>query len=228
MSQHDCSSAMRPASRRKRPDRAAAEGRAEEEEAKLFVASQWQLMWWRFRRHKLAMIAGVVVIFIYVVALFAEFFAPFPPDQYARQVHLRAAAAPALLRQQRRRHAAWHVRLWLQGRPSTRSRLRRVFVDRSRRRRYPVTFFAHGVPYKLLGVIPDRYPPARSGQRGATRCTCSGADSLGRDMFSRMIYGTRISMSIGLVGVAISLILGILLGGISGYFGGTVDNVIQR
>jgi peptide/nickel transport system permease protein len=104
--------------------------------------------------------------------------------------------------------------------------LRRVFVI-DPTQKIPVRFLAHGYPYKFLGVIPTDihlFGPVDKTQP----MYLLGADSLGRDLLSRIIYGTRISMSIGLLGVTISLILGIILGGISGYYGGTLDNIIQR
>jgi peptide/nickel transport system permease protein len=104
--------------------------------------------------------------------------------------------------------------------------LRRTFVvDESVV--YPVGFFVRGQPYRLFGLIPTERRLIGPLEPG-TRMYLLGGDRLGRDVFSRIIYGTRVSMSIGLVGVAISLVLGIFLGGISGYFGGTVDMLIQR
>lgn len=195
-----------------------------EKESRAFVASQWQLIWWRFSEHKAAMISGGVVILIYLVALFAEFVAPFTPDVVNAQY---LYAPPQTLHLFDRRDGvkfAPHVL----GYKST--------VDAAAGRRtftldpeqfIPVSFFVKGEEYKFLGLFPmDRHliGPKEAGQP----MYLLGADRLGRDVLSRLVYGTRISMSIGLVGVAISLILGVLLGGMSGYYGGFVDNIIQR
>lgn len=194
------------------------------EEVRIFVASQWQLMWWKFRRHKLALICGVIILLVYLIALFAEFLAPYPTDAVFSQY---TYAPPQRLylfdHSQGLRLEPFVYDYLVEVDPEA---LRREFtVDKSVKIR--VGFFVKGAPYKLLGFIPGNrhlvgpLDPERP-------LFLLGADRLGRDLLSRLIYGTRISVSIGLVGVFLSLLLGILLGGISGYYGGWVDNLIQR
>ena len=193
-------------------------------EARAFVASQWQLMWWRFREHRVALISGVVVILIYLVALFAEFLAPTVPEIVSSQY---LYAPPQTLH-------------WFDSREGNRiapyvfgyqsvvdaAAGRRTFtLDETQK--IPVGFLVEGEPYKLWGVFPATRHLIGPVEMGRPMYLL-GADRLGRDMLTRLIYGTRISMSIGLVGVIISLVLGILLGGMSGYYGGVVDNIIQR
>lgn len=193
-------------------DRRAAIARAD-------VASQWQLMWWQFRRHKLALLGGLVVILFYLVSLFAEVIAPADPNQinprytYAppQGLHLSFADGPHVL--------GYKVEI-------DQKALRRVFVV-DETKPIPVGFFVRSKPYQLWGTFWLEHKlvgPLDQSQP----FYLFGADRLGRDLFSRVIHGTRISMSIGLVGVVLSLVLGIFLGGISGYYGGRVDSAIQR
>ena len=195
----------------------------EEKEAQIFVASQWQLMWWRFRRHQMAVASAIVVLLIYLVALLAEFLAPFNPE-IPNAKYLYAPPQPIYFYDSLERKINPHV----YGLTSTvdSASNRRVFtVDY--KDKIPVRMFVQGEPYKLIGLIPMSLKLV--GPVDYTKpMFLFGADRLGRDMLSRMIYGTRISMSIGLVGVVISLLLGVLLGGLSGYFGGRVDVIIQR
>jgi peptide/nickel transport system permease protein len=206
------------------PD-APAEFVVQEQESKVMVASQWQLMWWKLRRHKLAMISGVIVIFIYLVAAFAEFFQVVPFDQYSANY---TYAPPQGLQLIDDTSGTPQFGLFVSGYKVAIDKFsfRRTFeVDPTQK--FPVRLFAPGFEYKIFGLIPCNIHligPVNEGDP----LYIMGADSLGRDVLSRLAGGTRISMTIGLVGVAISLVLGILLGGISGYFGGWVDNVIQR
>jgi peptide/nickel transport system permease protein len=222
MSQSTSATSMPPAA----PEAPAPEAEEfREQEAQVMVASQWKLIWWKFRKHKLAMGAGGVVIAIYTVALFAEFFAPFPPDKFAANY---TYAPPQPLHLIDTSGERPQLGLYVTGYKVAIDAfsLRRTFVV-DPTQKYPVQFLAKGWEYKLLGIIPaDRHfiGPVNAGDP----MYLFGADSLGRDLLSRISMGTRISMSIGLLGVTISLILGILLGGISGYYGGAVDNVIQR
>lgn len=194
-------------------------------ENKIFVASQWQLMWWKFRQHRLAMVGGIVVLLIYLVALFAEFLAPYGADTYASRY---TYAPPQQL------HFIEHTPQGIQIRPYVYgykveiepTALRRVFtIDESVK--IPVQFFAKGEKYKLWNLFESDIHLIGPVEPGAPMYLL-GADRLGRDMLSRVIYGTRVSMSIGLVGVMLSLMLGVILGGISGYYGGAVDTFIQR
>jgi peptide/nickel transport system permease protein len=197
----------------------------QEVEATMMVASQWKLMWWKLRRHKLAMVSGVIVILIYLIAIFVEFLQVIPQDQYNASF---TYAPPQALHLIDNSSGTTQIGLYVNGYKSeidTFSLKRTFVVDPTQK--IPVTFFAKGFEYNLLGFIPSDihlFGPVKK----EDPMYLLGADSMGRDVYSRMLGGTRISMTIGLFGVSVSLILGILLGGISGYFGGAVDNFIQR
>jgi peptide/nickel transport system permease protein len=193
-------------------------------EERVSVASQWQLMWWRFRKHRLAMIGAVVVIVFYAQVVLADFLAYADPEASDAQ---RGLIAPQPIQ--------WfdddgrffpHVPA-LTGRrdPLT---FKRVYApDPSQK--VPVTFFAPGFEYKLLGVFPtNRHLIGVEGVNAETTLFIIGTDLQGRDMWSRLMYATRISLTIGLISVALSLFLGVLLGGISGFYGGMIDTLIQR
>ena len=195
-----------------------------EKEARVFVASQWQLMWWRFKRHKVAMFSAIVVFLIYMVAVFAEFLAPFPTDE-VNSAYLYAPPQPLhLFDTSDGLRFAPHV-FGYKSVIDPKAGRRSFTVDETQW--IAVGLFVQGYEYMLLGFIPSSLHligPLEPDQP----MYLVGADRLGRDMLSRTIFGTRISMSIGLLGVAISLVLGVLMGGLSGYYGGAVDNIIQR
>jgi peptide/nickel transport system permease protein len=189
-----------------------------EQEAKVFVAPQWKLVWWKFRKHKLAMISAVIVILLYLVVVFAESLAPIDPD---KTNSLMLYAPPQTL-------AVDGQGFYVYGYTSKIDpvALRRIFVV-DPTKRVPLALFVQGYPYKLFGLF-DSTTHLFGAQNEGDPVYLMGGDSLGRDEFSRLIVGTRTSMTIGLVGVAFSLIFGIVLGGISGYYGGLVDTMIQR
>jgi peptide/nickel transport system permease protein len=194
------------------------------QDTRFYVASQWQLMWWRFTKHRVAVFSVWVVVFLYFVAAFVEFLSPYDPNTISAQHKL----APP--QQIRFIDAAGGFSV-------------QPFVYAFSRERNPVTLawiysldtsskhyiqlFVRGEPYKFWGLFETNIRLIGVKGEGATLFLL-GTDRLGRDLLSRIIYGTRISMSIGLLGVSISLFLGILFGGISGYFGGWIDIVVQR
>jgi len=196
-----------------------------EPDTTVFVASQWRLMWWKFKRHRLAMIGGVVVILLYMIGLFAEFLAPADPNEVASSY---TYAPPQRLHVVDRSEGGWDWGLFVYGLTSEidQETMARTFtIDEEVK--IPVTLFAEGPEYTMLGFISSNrhlIGPVNPGDP----MYLMGADRLGQDLLSRIIFGTRISMSIGLIGVLISLVLGIVLGGISGYYGGTTDTIIQR
>ena len=185
------------------------------------LASQWQLMRRSFRRHRAALVGLAVLALFYAAALFAEFIAPHDPNQ--RNSGFIEA------RPQR-------VRIFHQGRlvrpfvyPLVKSvdleTLARIYTD-DEGRRLPLRWFAPGDEYRLWNVIPARRH--LFGVGAGERLFLFGTDKLGRDLLSRVIYATRVSLSIGLLGVAVSFVLGSLCGGLSGYLGGRTDVIIQR
>ncbi len=193
-----------------------------EGDERMYIASQWQLMWWKFKKHRLARISGVLLILIYLCAIFCEFLAPYDPNAYS--------AAYAYAPPQRIRfvdsHGKWHLRPFVYGfrREIDPDTLRKIYTpDQSKV--YPVYFFSRGQPYKMWGLWQTDLHLL--GVKEGT-VFLWGADRMGRDMLSRVVYGSRISTSIGLIGVFISFILGVLIGGFSGYLGGTFDVVVQR
>jgi peptide/nickel transport system permease protein len=192
-------------------------------EERLSVATQWQLMWWRFRRHKLAMFSMAVVLFFYLVVVLADFLAYADPLASEAQ---RGLLPPQTIHWFDGGRLAPHV-YGLTGRrdPTT---FKRVYTP-DPNRKLPVRFFARGFEYRLLGVVPTSiHLLGVEGARAEDTLFLLGTDEQGRDLWSRLMYGTRASLTIGLAGVATSLFLGVLLGGISGLYGGAIDTVIQR
>ena len=187
------------------------------------VAPQWKLVWWGFKRHKLAMAGMVVVGCIYLLAIFAEFVAPYSSGHYNADY---AYAPPQRL------HLLdnGHVGLYTYGYKSKQDpETLELSWTIDKAKKVPVRLFAHGEHYKLLGLIPgDIHLIGPSAGTKAPPMYLVGADRNGYDLLSRIIHGSRVSMSIGLVGVSMAFVLGVVLGGVSGFFGGIVDTAIQR
>ncbi|MFN8444575.1 MAG: ABC transporter permease [Caldilineaceae bacterium] len=192
-------------------------------EERLAMLSVRRLMWLRFRRNKLALAGSVLLLIMYMLATFAEFFAPYTVDR----THDKYVSAPPVGLHLVDAEGNWHWPPFVYGieaktDPAT---FRRVFTPIPEER-YSIDFWGHGEPYLLFGLIAsDRHlftveDPAV--------IFLMGTDSTGRDLFSRILYGARISLSVGLVGVLLSLLLGAFLGVASGYFGGSIDNIVQR
>ena len=183
-------------------------------------------MWWRFRKHKVAMIGGVVIILFYLAALFAQFLAYSSP--YFSEAQRSLLPPQPIYFFDDGKFSPYVYGLVGKRDPAT---FKRVYVP-DPTIKVPIVLFAHGFPYTFLGVIETDIHligvPEDSVMTAEESIFLLGTDQLGRDLFSRLMIATRVSLSIGLVGVALSLFLGVLLGGISGLYGGVVDTVIQR
>ena len=192
-------------------------------EEEVSVASQWQLMWWRFLQHRLAVGAAILSVLFYVVVLFPEFFAYSDPHS-VEAGRLLVAPQPVHLFDDGRL-SPYVFALKGHRDPET---LKKIYVPDTEKK-VRVRLFAHGFQYKLLGLFPtDRHLIGVVDGNAEDALFLFGTDGLGRDLFSRLAFATRISLSIGLLGVLLSLFLGVLLGGLSGYFGGVIDTIVQR
>jgi peptide/nickel transport system permease protein len=190
------------------------------EAEKLYVASHWQLMWRKLRRHKLAIIGATVLIIGYLAAMFAPFISPYPITHRSDYLFLEPQKVHFV--HDGKLHRPFVYGIQQETDPDT---WKRVYTE-DKGIIYPINFFVEGFEYKLLGLIPAKVH--LFGVPGEGVLFLMGTEDLGRDVFSRNLHAASISMSIGLMGVAFSFILGCILGGISGFYGGTVDVVIQR
>jgi peptide/nickel transport system permease protein len=189
---------------------------------RIFVASQWQLMRWRFQKHKMAIAGGIVLIVFYLLAIFAEFFAPYDPLHYDPKLIFMPPQAIHFV-DENGLTAPFVYGVKQQIDPVS---FRRTYTTDTSVK-YRVTLFAKGDPYKMWSLFPgDVHLIGTTDNAGPLHLV--GTDRMGRDILSRLISGSRISLSIGLVGVFTSLILGILIGGFSGYYGGAFDTISQR
>jgi peptide/nickel transport system permease protein len=191
------------------------------EQERYYMAGQWKLMWWRFRRHKPAVVSLIFLLLMYLSTLFSEFIAPY--DLQTR--HSAYIFAPP--QQVHLFHEGSFLGPFVYGLKTTRDleTLQRVYTP-DRTKPQPIRFFCLGDRYEFLDLIEGRFhffcPPEGS------QLFLLGTDRLGRDMFSRIVYAARISLTIGLIGITLSFALALVLGGLAGYYGGWVDNVVQR
>ena len=193
-------------------------------EEKVAAATQLQLTWWRFRKHKLALVSGIIVILFYLVVLFADFLAVTSPHStnsarsYIPPQKIHWFDADGSFKP--------HVYA-LKGQRDMRT-FKLIYAPDPSDKRYLV-WLAEGYSYQLLGLFETKWHILGL-SRGAPEDALFliGTDQLGRDMWSRLMLATRTSLTIGLVGVALSLFFGVLLGGISGFYGGAIDTLIQR
>lgn len=204
----------------KRPKQQAGETREE----KFYRAGQWQLVWWKFRRHKLAQLAMVVLAIFYLVAAFAEFVGPHAPLHRYKE----SAACPPtriFIRDLDGKFRWPFIYETVKTRdPDTMRPVYKADANST----HPIRLLVHGDPYKLWGLFEADLHLFGTGGPNATPLFLLGTDNMGRDVLSRVFYGARISLTIALLGAFLSFILGMILGGISGYFGGVIDEAIQR
>lgn len=194
------------------------------QEERISVASQRQLIWWRFRKHKMAMLSSIIIIFFYLSALGANFLATSDPEHSDAIFNFMPPQPVKLFAD-----GQWspHVcAITGQRDPMT---YKKVYLPDCNIR-VPLVFFTSGYEYEFLGLWKTdlHLLGVGDGYKSEETLFLLGTDMQGRDLWSRLMIGTRVSLSIGLFGVALSLLFGIVLGGISGYYGGYLDTIIQR
>ena len=191
------------------------------EQERYYMATQWQLMWWKLKRHRLAMISGAVLAFMYFSVIISEFLAPYAlttrntdfiyaPPQTINFFHDGEFQGPFV----------YGLKYQL-----NMTNLKREYQE-DKQSVQKIRFFCKSDPYKFWGHVAASthlFCPNATGT-----LFLLGTDRLGRDVLSRIIYGTRISLTVGLLGIIFSFIIGITIGGLAGYFGGWVDNLSQR
>jgi peptide/nickel transport system permease protein len=192
-------------------------------EPKVAVLSVRRMMWLRFKKSRLALIGGTVLIFMYLMALFAPFLAPYG----VRTTHDAFASSPPHGLHFFDAEGNFHARPFVYGlEPSINPETYRKEYTDDTSVRYPLKFFTKGVPIKLFGLISmDRH---LFGVDEPGKLFLVGTDRQGRDLFSRILYGSQVSLTVGLVGVGLSILIGSTIGVAMGYYAGLFDNVMQR
>jgi len=188
---------------------------------RFYLASQWKLMWWKFKRHRVAVASAVVLFVMYASTLVSEILVPYnlhtrntdfiyAPPQSVHFFHEGEYVGPFTYRLVKTLNM---------------ETLRRDYAEDTSRP-YALRFFCSGDPYRFWGMVDASFHLACPAEGGTLFLL--GTDRLGRDMYSRVVYGARISLTIGLLGITISFALALVIGGIAGYFGGWVDSLVQR
>lgn len=190
-------------------------------QSKIHLASQFKLMWWKFKRHRVALASGIFLLLLYGMIAIAEFLAPY--NLHTRNVDFIHSPPQRV----RLFHDGNFVGPFVYGREMKldMESLKRVYTN-NKNDVQPLRFLCRGDDYRFWGLVNANIHlvcPAKDGQMFLL-----GTDRLGRDVLSRIIYGARISLTIGLIGITISFVLGIVIGGLAGYHGGVFDLLVQR
>ncbi len=195
--------------------------RLTEAQEKVYLASQLKLMWWKFKQHRIAVISGIFLLLMYVSTLFSEVIAPY--NLHTRHVD-RIFSAPQAVHLF---HEGSFVGPFVYGAnyKLNMETLKREYTENKSDVK-KIRFLCSGDSYKFWGLFEADFHLVCPPKKGTL--FLFGTDRLGRDMFSRIVYGARISLTIGLLGVSISFILGIVIGGLAGYYGGWFDMIVQR
>lgn len=191
------------------------------EQERYYMASQWRMMWWKFLRHRVAVASGVILLVMYASIFIVEWLSPY--NLHSRDVdHIYAPPQAVHLF-----HEGEFVGPFVYGYTYrlNMDNLKREYTPDPKQIQ-PIRFFCHGDPYKFWSLWEGDFHVVCPAEGGTL--FLAGTDRLGRDVLSRTIYGARISLTIGLFGVAVSFILGVVIGGLAGYYGGWIDNVSQR
>lgn len=192
-----------------------------EKQAHIYQASQLRLMWWKFKKHRLALYSLYFLTFLYAIIAIVEFLAPY--NLHTRNVDFIHSPPQRV----HLFHDGNFVGPFVYGRTMTldMDTLRRIYTDKPDQVE-PIRFFCRGDGYRFWGLVETNIHlvcPAKDGQ-----LFLLGSDRLGRDVLSRILYGARISLTIGLLGITMSFVLGITIGGLAGYHGGVFDLIVQR
>ena len=185
--------------------------------------SQWQLIWRRFRRSRSALIGGFILVLFYVGALFAEVLAPYQLETRFTDHIYAPPTVPRFIDAQGSLHLQPFI--YKLDRKINRETLEMTYTPDTSSL-YPIQLFVKGDPYKLWGIFPTDVH--LFGVEQGVPILLMGADRQGRDMLSRTLMGSRVSLTVGLLGVFLGIILGSILGVTSGYYGGLVDDAVQR
>jgi peptide/nickel transport system permease protein len=191
------------------------------DQERYYLASQWRLMWWKLKRHRVAVFSGLILLLMYGSTLVSEFITPY--NLHTRHTDfIYAPPQPLHLFHQGEFVGPF---VYGYGYELDMETLRRVYTEDPKTIQ-PLRFFCRADQYQFWGLLESDlhlFCPAQNGT-----LFLFGTDRLGRDMLSRTISGARISLTIGLLGIAISFAMGIVIGGLAGYYGGLTDTIVQR